>query len=984
MKVLVWLIVLQGLTVSALPRRKRADYSTPSITYQTITIPNPGTLVDLGVVQESPNGVLWVPGPVPVATPPPITSSARSHSQLSTVFQYLTESTSTITSAEGYFQPSTVFQGSTGLTPTIISAEGYSQPSTVFRSSTGLTPTIISAEGYPQLSTVFQSSTRSTFTTISAGAYSSSNGRETTTHTISTSKSISTSSVTPIVSVVTSLNSSGIAQILPTLSTQTPAAGTVITSLATSGNPNSAPLINSPIPTPTSIISPTGSATSVISSVVEGMPSDNIFQPVATDAPPPVISSRSDHPVPRLGIEPQNSPIGTNKFYANFFLGSQSAATWTHPYSVAWAKGGGASSSWGMSISHIDANQRVFGPNSAAGATQYFINPIGIQSLILSATELGSQTTLSTDTITPLSINVNLSPSPGDAPAIIFPLVQGMGFVTGIYTGTTPIIQTGVFFRSITQSPYTMKPGVTKYTILLEDGETWLLYAYSPGQPPVQFTVVSNSLVQATSNFNGIIQIAKNPGGDAEALYDHSVGAYPVTAALSGSVNGATGSYTLSFSKGGNQSSRLLMFALPHHVQSFDPTTASAVMNVQLDTTTKGTATAVFADSWTLIESLPTTMGFAPWSPSYGAQKTLSVGAVSAIQVIAASEVSQDMEAQSDLNSMYYSGKALAKFAGIVYTLNDLLGNEALAQAGLEKLKTAFGRFANNTQQYPLVHETAWGGVVSSASYTTGNSGDDFGNTYYNDHHFHYGYFIYAASVIGYLDPSWLSANDNKAYINTLVRDIANPSSLDPYFPIYRNFDWYNGHSWAHGLYESYDGKDEESSSEDSMSAYALKMWGRTIGDSNLEARSNLQLAITARSLQNYFLYTDSNIIEPSNFIGNKVSGILFENKIDHTTYFGANIEYIQGIHMLPLLPSSTLTRTKDFVQQEWDAFFSDGRAEAVQGGWKGILFANLAIVDPSTAWSFFSNSNFDAGWLDGGASRTWYLALAAGLGGAP
>ncbi len=329
-----------------------------------------------------------------------------------------------------------------------------------------------------------------------------------------------------------------------------------------------------------------------------------------------------------------------------------------------------------------------------------------------------------------------------------------------------------------------------------------------------------------------------------------------------------------------------------------------------------------------------------------------------------------------------------------MYTLHDLLGDTALAQAGLTNLKEAFAVFANNTQEYPLVYETAWGGIVSTASYVTGDSGVDFGNTYYNDHHFQYGfplsdcptfsnkttsyaYFVYAASIIGYLDPTWLTAN--KPYVNSLVRDFANPSTLDSYFPLSRNFDWYHGHSWAHGLYETFDGKDEESSSEDSLGAYAIKMWGHTIGDSNMEARGNLQLAITARSLQNYFLYTSDNKVQPSNFIGNKVSGILFENKVDHTTYFGANAEYIQGIHMLPILPSSALTRTKAFVQQEWDTYFSDGRADAVAGGWRGILYANLALIDPKSAYDFFSNTSFDASLLDGGASRTWYLALAAG-----
>ncbi|KAH6724355.1 glycoside hydrolase family 81 protein [Leptodontidium sp. MPI-SDFR-AT-0119] len=779
--------------------------------------------------------------------------------------------------------------------------------------------------------------------------------------------SVSTSTVTPSVSVITTSASSGTAQILPTLSTTNPnTSGTVITSLNTTGVPTSAPLISTSISTPSTTISPTAPVTSPTSSVEPGMTSQNIFQPVATDAPPSVIGRRTDHPVPRLGIQPQSAPIGTNKFYDNFFLGSQTAATWTHPYSIAWSRGNGAAKSWGMTITHIDNDQKAYGPDPAANPVRYFANPIGIQSLALSASELGESTTISMDSLTAFSANINLSPGAGAAPVITFPLVQGMGFVTGIYTGGTPILQSGVFFRSITRASTDPKPGVTKYTILLEDGKTWLLYAYSTDAAGLEFTVVNPGLAQATSNFNGVIQIAKNPG-DAESLFDAACGAYATTATVSGSTNGSVASYTLSFSKGGLADTTLAMFALPHHVQSFAPRTSSVMTDVQLTTTTKGIATAVAADSWTMEEILPTTMGFAPWSSQNGNERaTFSSSAAAAIQSIAASEVSQDMSAQSNLDSMYFSGKALAKFAGIVYTLHDLVGDKALAQAGLSNLKDAFARFTSNTQAFPLVYETAWGGIVSSASYVTGNSGVDFGNTYYNDHHFHYGYFIYAASIIGYLDPSWLP--ENKAWVNALVRDIANPSPSDSYFPVSRNFDWFNGHSWAHGLYESFDGKDQESSSEDSMSAYALKMWGRTIGDANLEARGNLQLAITARALQNYYLYT---------------TGILFENKIDHTTYFGTNIEFIQGIHMLPLLPSSALTRTRTFVQQEWDIYFSNGRVDTAEGGWKGVLYANLALINPQASWQFFIQPGFDVNWLDGGASRTWYLALSAGLGGA-
>lgn len=218
-----------------------------------------------------------------------------------------------------------------------------------------------------------------------------------------------------------------------------------------------------------------------------------------------------------------------------------------------------------------------------------------------------------------------------------------------------------------------------------------------------------------------------------------------------------------------------------------------------------------------------------------------------------------------------------------------------------------------------------------------------------------------------------------------LARDFANPVS-DSLYPFSRSFDWYMGHSWAKGLFPSADGKDQESSSEDTMASYGIKMWGKIINDKNMEARGNLMLAIQARTLPLYFLYQDDNTIEPAGYIGNKVSGVLFENKIDHVTYFGTQIEYIQGIHMLPLMPMSTLIRSQDFVSQEWAAYNFETYVRQVYGGWRGVLMANLAIVDPVTSYNFFSNASgdFTADMLDGGASQTWYLALSAALGGSP
>ncbi|KAI9825391.1 MAG: hypothetical protein M1832_001121 [Thelocarpon impressellum] len=682
----------------------------------------------------------------------------------------------------------------------------------------------------------------------------------------------------------------------------------------------------------------------------------------------------------------QSQPIPTNKFYANFFLGNQAQPTWTHPYSLSWSRGTGNARSWGLSVSHIDPEQRSYGDGNPA---QYFINPNGIQSVILSAAELGSNTALSTDTLEAFSANLNLHSQSGAPPGITFPLVQGMGFVTGRYKGLQPAIQSSVFFRSVTRVTEFAKQGIIKYRLLLEDGKTWLLYATSENGGDLNLQSISNSLIQAASTFTGSIQVAKNPvGTSAEATFDAAAGVFATGADITGNVNGNVGSYTLAWRKAGlsPEATPLVMFALPHHVQSFDGPTSSAKTTVQLQTTSKGLATAVVRDSWTMVEAeLPTGVDFAPKSAAAintTGTPSLSAAARGTINNVAQGEVSQDMVAQSNLDSMYFSGKALSKFAIIVYTLHDLTDDKGAAQAGLDRLKTAFAVFVENRQKYPLVYETAWKGVVSTGSYVTGDAGQDFGNSYYNDHHFHYGYFIHAAAIIGYLDPGWLTAN--KDWVNCLLRDAANASPADTYFPFSRSFDWYHGHSWAKGLFESGDGKDEESSSEDGFFAYAVKMWGRTVGDGKIEARGNLMLAILARTLRNYFLMESSNQNQPANFIDNKVTGILFENKADHATYFGVNIEFIQGIHMIPLNPSSGLTRSPNFVREEWARYFDDGRADQIAGGWRGILYANLALIDPATAWNFFAQTPFDAGWIDGGASRAWYLAYAAGLGGGP
>ena len=128
---------------------------------------------------------------------------------------------------------------------------------------------------------------------------------------------------------------------------------------------------------------------------MSALPGANIFKAFSNDAPP--IASRPDHPVPKTWIRTRSQPVSntqliplspadstpleTNKFYSNLFLGSQSCSAWTQPYSIWWSKGRGNVKSWGLSVTHIERSGLAYGPLNAQKACNFFFGPIGTFSL---------------------------------------------------------------------------------------------------------------------------------------------------------------------------------------------------------------------------------------------------------------------------------------------------------------------------------------------------------------------------------------------------------------------------------------------------------------------------------------------------------------------------------------------------------------------------------------------------------------------------
>lgn len=89
-------------------------------------------------------------------------------------------------------------------------------------------------------------------------------------------------------------------------------------------------------------------------------------------------------------------------------------------------------------------------------------------------------------------------------------------------------------------------------------------------------------------------------------------------------------------------------------------------------------------------------------------------------------------------------------------------------------LKASFNYWFHSSSSTLPAYETAWGGIINKAG--ASNVYVDFGNGYYNDHHFHYGYFLTVAAVIAKFDGTWLS--QNKDYINWFARHVFLPRNV--------------------------------------------------------------------------------------------------------------------------------------------------------------------------------------------------------------
>ncbi|CAI6002202.1 unnamed protein product, partial [Closterium sp. NIES-65] len=228
----------------------------------------------------------------------------------------------------------------------------------------------------------------------------------------------------------------------------------------------------------------------------------------------------------------------------------------------------------------------------------------------------------------------------------------------------------------------------------------------------------------------------------------------------------------------------------------------------------------------------------------------------------------------------------------------------------------------------------------------------------YNDHHFHYGYFIYAAATVAKFDPAW--RDQYRAPFKDLTADYMSAERTAA-FPRLRHFDAYALHSWASGLFEFGDERNQESFSGADNAYYAAALLASVLGDQPIATLGAMLAAVEAFAGQTLMHVplassTPDSSLSPGYeavFVdGNRVVGVLWSTKRDAALWFAppADMEKRVGTQVLPVSPFLThLFPDHEFAKQlvEWAQPVLSGTAT---DEWRGFAWALQALYDPQGA----------------------------------
>lgn len=298
----------------------------------------------------------------------------------------------------------------------------------------------------------------------------------------------------------------------------------------------------------------------------------------------------------------------------------------------------------------------------------------------------------------------------------------------------------------------------------------------------------------------------------------------------------------------------------------------------------------------------------------------------------------------------YTLGKQLNRIAQLLpiaqqsdtTAFNSLL---ASLKGQLQNYFTAGGKTTNL-----FYYDQNWGTLIGYPA----SFGSD---TALNDHHFHYGYWIHSAALVGLYDRNWISQNQWGGMVDLLRQDFANTNRNNALFPFLRNFDVYAGHSWASGQAPFGDGGNEESTSE-AINAWAgIILFGALTGNTQVRDAGIWGYTLEVNSAFYYWFNAMPTKTFPTGFTRVQIAN-LFDAKSDSATWFGNQPEFEHGIEFLPFTGASLyLGRDPAYSQINFNEVLSLNGGSLLN--WQDLMEEYEAFFNPDDAFSRWNNTTF-------------------------
>lgn len=478
----------------------------------------------------------------------------------------------------------------------------------------------------------------------------------------------------------------------------------------------------------------------------------------------------------------------------------------------------------------------------------------------------------------------------------------------------------------------------TKHTLQLNNNQTWLIYSSSP----INLNKHGSSELQSDP-FSGVIRIAVVPDSTSNPKYEEVLDKFSSCYPVSGDAK-LKGNFTVVYKWQRKNSGDLLMLAHPLHLKLLSKNKLAATVLYDFKyRSVDGDLVGVVGDSWVLeAEPVPVT-----WHSNRGIKKESYGEIVSALL----KDVKELNYSAVATNSSYFYGKLVGRAARFALIAEEVSFPKVIPKI-VKFLKESIEPWLDGTfKGNGFLYETKWGGLVTQQG--SKDAGADFGFGIYNDHHFHLGYFLYGIAVLAKIDPAWGQKYKPQAY--ALVNDFMNLGQRYYTFsPRLRCFDPYKMHSWASGLTEFENGRNQESTSEAVNAYYSAALMGLAYGDTRLATTGSTLTALEIGATQMWWHVKKEQILYPEEFAeDNRIVGILWANKRDSNLWWAPAEcrECRLSIQVLPLLPVteslfSDAGYAKELVEWTLPSLKSKSNVE----GWKGFTYSLQGIYDKEIA----------------------------------